>query len=132
MKSFERFFQRLRRSVSTTCRSKHPKTKNHRKFYLHPRFERLEDRLDFREVANPAGVRIEITAQVNRHLERVTVQASAFVAFRDVGQAVGGFEGKFFEDFHSGLSSVRWLSPAAMKAGDEFNSLGLSMRENTD
>jgi hypothetical protein len=62
----------------------------------------------------------------------VAMQATALVAFWNVGQAVGGLEGKFFEDFHSGLSSVRWLSPAAMKADGEFNSLGLPMRENTD
>jgi hypothetical protein len=60
------------------------------------------------------------------------MQASAFVAFWNVRQAVGGFESKLFENFHSGLSSVRWLSPAAMKAGGEFNSLGLWLRENTD
>lgn len=50
--------------------------------------ERLEDRLDFREIADPAGVRIEVAAQVDRHFERVTVQAAALVAFRHVGQAV--------------------------------------------
>ncbi|MNZ56658.1 hypothetical protein D3C78_746100 [compost metagenome] len=76
--------------------------------------QRLEDRLDLGEVTDPAGVRVEVATQVNRHLERVTVQATAFVAFRHMGQAVGGFEGKLFENFHGGLSSVRWLSPAAM------------------
>lgn len=31
--------------------------------------QRLEDRLDFREVANPAGVRVDIAAQVDGDLE---------------------------------------------------------------
>jgi len=30
----------------------------------------------------------------------MAMQAPAFVAFRNVGQAVGGLEGKLFEDFH--------------------------------
>jgi hypothetical protein len=53
----------------------------------------------------------------------VTVQAAAFVAIRDVGQAVGGFESKLFEDFHSVFSSVQVAIAAAMWAGGEFNSL---------
>ncbi|KPW94219.1 hypothetical protein ALO79_200353 [Pseudomonas syringae pv. castaneae] len=68
--------------------------------------ERLEDRLDFREVTNPASVRVDLAAQVNRHLERVTVQAAAFVAVRYVGQAMGGFEGELFENFQ-GKGSLR-------------------------
>jgi hypothetical protein len=68
-------------------------------------------------------VRIEVATEVNRHFERVTVQAAALVAVRDVGQAVGGFEGKFFEDFHSGFSSVQVAIAVAMWAGGEFNSL---------
>ncbi len=79
--------------------------------------ERLENRFDLREVANPAGMGIQVAAQVDGHLERVPMQTPAFVAFRYVGQAVGGFEGKLFEDFHSVFSSVRCL------AGGEFNSL---------
>ena len=68
--------------------------------------ERLEDRLDFREVTNPASVRVDLAAQVNRNLERVTVQAAAFVAVRYVGQAMGGFEGELFENFQ-GKGSLR-------------------------
>jgi hypothetical protein len=44
---------------------------------------------------------IQIAAQVDRHLERMPMQAPALVAFRYMGQAVGGLEGKLFEDFHS-------------------------------
>ena len=62
--------------------------------------ERLENRLDLREVANPAGMGIQVAAKMDRHFERMPVQAPAFVAFRYVGQAVGGLEGKLFEDFH--------------------------------
>ncbi|MNY12976.1 hypothetical protein D3C86_1460860 [compost metagenome] len=85
--------------------------------------QRLEDRLDFREIADPASVRIKIAAQVNRHFERVAVQASALVAVRDVRQAVGGFESKLFENFHSVFSSVQVTFAAAIRAGGEFNSL---------
>lgn len=85
--------------------------------------QRLEDRLDFREVADPASVRVEVAAQVDRHFERVTVQAAALVAVRYVGQAVGGFESKFLEDFHSVFSSVQVAFAAAIRAGGEFTSL---------
>ncbi|MNW67960.1 hypothetical protein D3C74_466410 [compost metagenome] len=85
--------------------------------------QRLEDLLDFREVADPAGVRVEVAAQVDGHFERVTVQAPALVAVRYVGQAVGGFESKFLEDFHSVFSSVQVAFAAAIRAGGEFNSL---------
>ena len=94
--------------------------------------QRLENRLDLREVADPAGVRIEVAAQVQRHFERVTVQASALVAVRDVRQAVGGFESKLFENFHSIFGSVQVAFAAAIRAGGEFTSLCLAMRENTD
>jgi hypothetical protein len=40
-----------------------------------------------------------------------------------VGQAVGGFERKFLEDFHSSFSSVQVAIAAAMWAGGEFSSL---------
>jgi hypothetical protein len=68
-------------------------------------------------------VRINVAAQVNRHFERMAVQAAALVAVRDVGQAVGGFEGKFFEDFHSVFGSVQVAFAAAIRAGGEFTSL---------
>ncbi|MNK68280.1 hypothetical protein D3C87_876350 [compost metagenome] len=89
--------------------------------------QRLEDRLDFREVADPAGVRIEVAAEVKRHFERVTVQTPALVAVRDVRQAVGGFESKFLEDFHSIFGSVQMAFAAAIRAGGEFTSLCLAV-----
>ena len=63
--------------------------------------ERLEDRFDFGEVADPTGVRVEVAAQVDRDFERVAVQAPALVAIGHVGQAMGGLERKFLENFHS-------------------------------
>ncbi len=48
----------------------------------------LEDRLDLGEVADPARVRVERAGQVQADLERVAMQAAAFVPFRDVGQAM--------------------------------------------
>ncbi|MNM85885.1 hypothetical protein D3C81_980240 [compost metagenome] len=68
-------------------------------------------------------MRVEVAAQVDCHFERVTVQAPALVAVRYVGQAVGGFEGKLFENFHSIFSSVQVAFAAAIRAGGEFTSL---------
>lgn len=62
--------------------------------------DRLEDRLDLGEVADPARVRVERAGQVQADLERVAMQTAAFVPFRDVGQAVGRFECEFLENFH--------------------------------
>ena len=45
-------------------------------------------------------MRIEVAAQVDGHLEGVTMQAPAFMAIRNVGQAVGGLECELFENFH--------------------------------
>jgi len=44
------------------------------------------------------------------------MQAPAFVAFRYVRQAVGGFECKFLEDFHSIFSSVSIWQAASLTA----------------
>jgi len=41
--------------------------------------DRLEDRLDLGEVADPASVRVERAGQVQADLERVAMQAAAFV-----------------------------------------------------
>jgi hypothetical protein len=62
----------------------------------------------------------------------VTVQATALVAVWHVGQAVGGFESKLFEDFHSDVQLCQVAIAAAIGAGGEFTSLCLAMRENTD
>lgn len=89
--------------------------------------ERLENRFDLGEVADPACVRIEVAAQVNRHFERVAVKAPALVAVRYVRQAMGGFECKFLEDFHSSFGSVQMAFAAAIRAGGEFISLCLAL-----
>ncbi|MNZ66645.1 hypothetical protein D3C78_848760 [compost metagenome] len=67
--------------------------------------QRLEDRLDLGKVADPAGMRVKRAGQMQADLERVAMQAAAFVPGRDVRQAVGRFEGKFLKDFH-GQNSV--------------------------
>ncbi len=51
-------------------------------------------------------MRIDLAFDVDGDTERVAVQAPAFVAFGDVGQAMGGFEGEFFEEFHC---SALWI-----------------------
>jgi hypothetical protein len=62
----------------------------------------------------------------------MTVKAAALVAVRYVGQAMGGFESKFLEDFHSFFGSVQVAFAAAIRAGGEFTSLFPAVRENTD
>lgn len=63
--------------------------------------ERFEDRLDLGEVTNPAGMGVNVAFDINRYTEGVPVQASAFMAFRDVGEVVSGLEHKLFEQFHA-------------------------------
>ena len=65
----------------------------------------LEDGLYFGKVPDPTRRRIDITTQMNCNLKRVAMQATAFMALRDVRQAMRGFEGEFFENFHSVYSS---------------------------
>ena len=51
--------------------------------------QRLEDRLDFREVPYPSRVRIYLACQVNAHAKGMPMQAPTLVAFRYVWEAVG-------------------------------------------
>ena len=51
--------------------------------------QRLEDRLDFREVPYPSRVRIYLTCQVNAHAKGMPMQASTLVTFWYVWEAVG-------------------------------------------
>ncbi|MCY1308293.1 hypothetical protein D9M71_704640 [compost metagenome] len=62
--------------------------------------ERLEDGLEFGEVADPAGIGIGLTLDIDGHAEGVAVQAAALVAGRHVREPVRGFEDEFLEDFH--------------------------------
>mgnify|MGYP003363662242 CR=1 FL=1 len=62
--------------------------------------KRLEDGLELGEVANPAGMGIGLTLDVDGDTEGVAVQATAFMARRHVGKPMCGFEDEFFEDFH--------------------------------
>ncbi|MCY1466423.1 hypothetical protein D9M71_847230 [compost metagenome] len=68
--------------------------------------DRLEDFLDLREIADPAGIRVDFALDVDGGAERMSVQTAAFVPGRYVGQAMGGFEGEFLEDFHKVLRST--------------------------
>lgn len=61
--------------------------------------ERLEDGLDLGEIANPAGIRIDIAFDIDGDAERMAMQAPALVTFRYVGETMCGFEGEFFEQF---------------------------------
>ena len=50
--------------------------------------QRLEDRLDFREVPDPAGMGINLSGQMNADTKRMAVQTSTLVPLRNVGEAV--------------------------------------------
>jgi hypothetical protein len=73
-------------------------------------------------------VRVDVAAQVNRHFERVAVQAAALVTVWHVGQAVGGFEGEFFENFHR----FRLFKVAVARQAAEFISLVPALRDRAD
>ena len=51
--------------------------------------ERLENRLNLREVTDPADMRIDFAFQMNSNAERMAVQPSAFMTFWDMGEEVG-------------------------------------------
>lgn len=50
--------------------------------------QRLKDRLDFREVPDPAGMGINLSGQMNADTKRMAVQTSTLVPLRNVGEAV--------------------------------------------
>ena len=68
--------------------------------------ERLEDGFDLGEVANPAGIGVNLALDIDGDPKRMAMQAPAFMAFRDVRQAVGGLEHKLFEQFQGDFSLV--------------------------
>ena len=59
--------------------------------------ERLEYRLDFGKVSDPAGMGINVALQIDRDLEGMAMQATAFVTFWNMGQPVSGFKLKIFK-----------------------------------
>ncbi|GED78007.1 hypothetical protein PFL02_48570 [Pseudomonas fluorescens] len=61
------------------------------------------------------------------------MEAAALVALGHERQAVGGFEGKFFEDFHSvGQLCQMAIARGRVEAGGEFISLPRRLRKNPD
>lgn len=70
--------------------------------------ELVVDRLEYcfylREVHYPARVWVNIASYKDSHHKTVAMQAGAFVALRDIWQAVGGFKGELFINFHVGFS----------------------------
>ncbi len=67
---------------------------------IEPFIDRCERLFYFSEIPNPACMWIRFSLQINRYSKRVTMQASAFMTFGDVRQAVRGLERKFLEYFH--------------------------------
>src|SRR5690606_26069767 len=63
--------------------------------------DRLEDLLDLGEVANPSGMRVDLSLDVNADLERMAVETPALVTLGYVRQAMGGLEDEFLEQFHA-------------------------------
>ncbi len=62
-------------------------------------FEGAEFFLEFAEVHEPAGMGIDGAADGDFDAEGVAVEAGAFVAGRDVGEGVGGFEAELLGEF---------------------------------
>ena len=65
--------------------------------------EWLEDRFDLRKIPNPAGVRVDLAFDIDGNAEGMAMQAPTFMPLGYMGEAVGRFENKLFEQFH-GLS----------------------------
>ena len=63
--------------------------------------QRLEDRLDFREIADPADMWVNLSLKVNRDTKRMAVQSPAFMTFGHVRQEVGRLERKLFKNFQN-------------------------------
>jgi len=74
--------------------------------------ERLEGRLDVREIHDPARGFPDGARDVEAEAEAVAVEAAALVAVRDVRQAVGGFEREFFEDLRGNSHRPGSITPA--------------------
>lgn len=62
--------------------------------------ERLENGLEFGEIANPASVWIDLATDVDGGLEGVTMQATTLMPCWDMGKAVCCFKSELFENFH--------------------------------
>jgi hypothetical protein len=63
--------------------------------------KRFEDRFDLGEVANPSGMRINLSFDIDCYAEGVPVQAPALVPGWDMRQPVGCLEHELFEQFQS-------------------------------
>ena len=62
--------------------------------------ERLEYRLDFGKVSDPAGMGINVALKIDRDLEGMAMQATAFVSLGYVRKPMGRLESEFLENFH--------------------------------
>lgn len=81
----------------------------------------LESGLDIGEVHYPAGLSIDVAADVQLDTEGMTVQARAFVSGRNIGQPVRRFEGEDFENVHRwalriGLCRTQGLAVRCVRA----------------
>lgn len=62
--------------------------------------ERLEYRFDFGKVSDPAGMGINVAFKIDRDLEGMAMQATAFVSLGYVRKPMGRLESEFLENFH--------------------------------
>ena len=62
--------------------------------------QRLKGPPQIREVHDPAGILANRAADMNFDSKGMAVQACALVAFRDIGQAVSGFNLKNAKNIH--------------------------------
>lgn len=68
--------------------------------------DRLKRSLDLGKVHHPAAVFAQLTTQMQFDLERMPVQARAFVAWRYIRQPVRGLESENFENIHIRIVTV--------------------------
>lgn len=74
----------------------------------------LESGGDVAEILHPAHVGIHRATHLDGDTKAMTVQATAFVSFGNVGQKMGGFECKGFADNHGANLEICWPRPYAI------------------
>ena len=83
---------------------------------IEPIVRRLKRRTNICKVHDPAGVRLNFTAQMEFDAKRVTVEPRTFVPFRHMRQPMSGFDGKRTENIHE-VPAIPQLNLAMEQTG---------------
>ena len=81
--------------------------------------DRRESGLDVGEIHHPARVRLRFTRNMDFHAERMPVHSRAFVARRDIRQAVRRLDLEYFENVHTFKDYGACLAPVVAMGGLE-------------